>query len=80
MSAGISADADNPVTPELLAWADVIFLMERNHKVKLIARFSEHLRGMRVVCLGIPDKYQYMDPALVNLLRIKVGPHLKAGP
>jgi predicted protein tyrosine phosphatase len=29
-----------------------------------------------VVCLGIPDNYQFMQPALVKLLRIKVTPHL----
>ena len=30
--------------------------------------FGRHLRGKRVVCLGIPDDFALMDPALVRLL------------
>jgi predicted protein tyrosine phosphatase len=75
-SAGLSHDAEVPVSAELLEWADLIFVMEKAHKTKLTARFQPHLAGKRVVCLGIPDNYQFMQPALVNLLRIKVTPHL----
>jgi predicted protein tyrosine phosphatase len=72
MSAGLNHDAENPLTPELLAWADVIFVMEREHKAKLAARYKAHLSGKRVVCLDIPDRYEFMDPALVKLLKSKV--------
>jgi predicted protein tyrosine phosphatase len=75
-SAGLSHDAEVPVSAELLEWADLIFVMEKAHKTKLTARFKPHLAGKRVVCLGIPDNYQFMQPALVNLLRSKVTPHL----
>jgi len=75
-SAGLNHDAENPLTPELVEWAELIFVMEREHKAKLSARFAAHLRGQRVVCLGIPDNYRFMDPALVKLLRAKVGRHL----
>lgn len=75
-SAGLSHDADTPVSAELVAWADLIFVMEKSHKVKLSARYQAHLGGCRVICLGIPDKYQYMDTALVKLLRARVEPYL----
>ena len=75
-SAGLDHDADNPLTPELVEWADVIFVMEREHKAKLSARFNDHLKGKRVVCLGIPDNYRFMDPVLVKLLKAKVRRHL----
>ena len=75
-SAGVSHDADVPVSAELLEWADLIFVMEPEHKAKLSARFKDYIDGKRVVCLGILDHYKYMDPALVKLLRIKVPPHL----
>jgi predicted protein tyrosine phosphatase len=75
-SAGLSHEAEVQVSAELLEWADLIFVMEKAHKVKLSARFKPMLAGKRVVCLGIPDNYQFMQPALVNLLRIKVTPHL----
>jgi predicted protein tyrosine phosphatase len=71
-SAGLGNDADVPVSPELLAWADVIFVMEKAHRNKLSKKFRAHLSSKRVVCLDIPDDYEYMDPALVSLLRAKV--------
>lgn len=76
-SAGLAPDADNPLTPELLAWADLVFVMERAHRTKLSSRFAAHLKGKRVVCLDIPDDYDYMQPALVKLLRDKIPPHLR---
>jgi len=76
-SAGVSNDADSPVTPELLEWADVIFVMEASHRTKLAARFRPSLRGKRVVCLDIPDEYQFMQPRLVELLIERAGGHLK---
>lgn len=72
-SAGLSADAENPVTPELLEWADVVFVMEKKHRAKLAAEFREHLGRARVVCLDIPDQYRFMDPALVELLKRKMA-------
>jgi predicted protein tyrosine phosphatase len=71
-SAGLGNDAGNPVTPELLAWSDMIFVMEKTHRIKLSTKFRPHLGGKRVICLDIPDEYDYMDPVLVQLLRQKV--------
>lgn len=78
-SAGLNHDADNPVTPELLDWADLVFVMERAHRSKLSARFRSSLHGKRVICLDIPDNYGLMDPALVRLLRAKVPRFLPRG-
>ncbi len=72
-SAGLNRGADNPLTPELLEWAELIFVMEREHKTKLSKAFRSYLNGKRVICLNIPDHYQYMDPALVTLLNGKVS-------
>ena len=74
-SAGLNNDAENPTTPELVAWADVIFVMERAHRNKLQKRFKKHLRA-RVICLDIPDEYEFMDEGLVRLLNAKVARHL----
>ncbi|WP_420009468.1 low molecular weight protein tyrosine phosphatase family protein [Xanthomonas sacchari] len=75
-SAGVDHDADTPVIPELLEWADVVFVMEPMHRAKLSRRFKRHLGRARIVCLDIPDDYGYMDPALVQLLTTKVARHL----
>ena len=74
-SAGTNQDAENPLTGELVAWADVIFVMEKTHRAKLSKRFKRHLKA-RVICLDIPDNYAFMDPALISLLKARVGPHL----
>jgi predicted protein tyrosine phosphatase len=61
------------VTPELLAWADVVFVMEPTHRAKLARSFPAALRGKRVVCLDVPDDYGYTDPDLVRLLRDRIA-------
>ena len=76
-SAGISSDANCPVTPELLEWADIVFVMEPTHRTKLTAKFQPWLKNKRIICLNIPDEYQYMDLKLVQLLEERVGQHLK---
>ena len=75
-SAGLSHDAEVPLSVEHIKWAELIFVMEKVHKTKLSAQFKPHLAGKRVVVLNIPYNYKFMDPALVKLLHIKVMPHL----
>jgi predicted protein tyrosine phosphatase len=75
-SAGLNHDAENPVTPELLEWAQIIFVMEKAHRSRLSSRFAKHIGGAKIVCLDIPDQYAYMDPHLVALLEAKVPRHL----
>jgi predicted protein tyrosine phosphatase len=77
-SAGLNNHAVNPVTPELLAWADTIFVMEQAHRSKLSAKFKAHIRNQRVICLDIPDDFAFMDPGLVKLLNDRVPRHLPA--
>ena len=75
-SAGLNNDSETPVTPELIEWADIIFVMEKSHRNKLSKKFKPYLKGKRVVCLGIPDEFEYMDEALVQILQSKVPPLL----
>lgn len=76
-SAGLLADADVPLSTEQIEWADIIFVMEKAHRTKLSKRFRKHLNGKRIICLDIPDDYEYLDPALVRLLEAKAGQFLK---
>lgn len=71
-SAGLGNDAEVPVSPELLAWADIVFVMEKVHRNRLSAKFGSHLNGKRLICLDIPDDYDFMDPVLIRLLKQKV--------
>ena len=77
-SAGTNNDAETPLDAELVAWADLIFVMERPHRSKLQAKFRKALRG-RVICLDIPDDYEFMDETLIRLLKTRVIPHLPRG-
>jgi len=76
-SAGVGADADVPLSPEQLAWAEIVFVMEKVHRSRLSKQFQRHLNGKRIVCLDIPDDYAYMQPELVRLLEKKVAPFLR---
>lgn len=71
-SAGTDASCGNPVTPELVEWADVIIAMERAHRNKIQRQFRSSLRTARIVVLGIPDDYEFMDEGLVRLLKARV--------
>ena len=72
-SAGTNNDAENPLTPELVRWANIIFVMEKAHRNKLQKRFKSDLKEARIICLNIPDEYEFMEEALVLLLKAKVG-------
>ncbi|TYL87088.1 phosphotyrosine protein phosphatase [Bradyrhizobium rifense] len=72
-SAGISNDADVLLSTEQVEWADIIFVMEKAHRNKLNRRFRASLNGKRVICLDIPDDYEFMDPVLVRMLESRAG-------
>lgn len=76
-SAGLATDAEVPLSAEQVQWAELIFVMERVHQRRLQQRFASWLKGKRVICLGIPDDYEYMQPELVELLERKVGGYLR---
>jgi len=78
-SAGTNNDAENPITAELIRWADLIFVMERQHRNKIQKRFKADLKNARVICLDIPDDYDFMDEDLVRLLKVRVSRFLPQG-
>ena len=72
-SAGTSPDADTPLSAELVEWADIIVVMEPAHRRKMSAQYRASLKNKRVVCLDIPDKYDFMDPELVRILKARAA-------
>jgi predicted protein tyrosine phosphatase len=71
-SAGTNNDACVPLDAETVMWADVIFVMERSHRNKVRRKFQRALDGKRIICLDIPDDYEFMERALVSVLISKV--------
>jgi predicted protein tyrosine phosphatase len=76
MSAGTNSCAETPVSPDLIDWADIVFVMENSHKNRLYKHFKPLFKTKRLVVLNIPDDYGYMDPDLVALLKARVHRYL----
>ena len=73
-SAGLNHDAVVPLSREQVEWADVIMVMETAHRNRLNRKFKTALAGKRVIVLNIPDNYEFMDPALIRLLKLRCAP------
>ena len=76
-SAGLAPDAVVSLSTEQLDWADVVFVMEKAHRIKLAKKFKERLKGKRVIVLGVPDEFDFMEEGLVRLLKMKVPQFLR---
>ncbi len=74
---GTNKDAITPISGDLILWADIVFVMQKSHKKKVTAKFKELLKNVRLICLGIPDNYQYMDPELIRILESKVSSYVE---
>ncbi len=75
-SAGVRADALRRVSEADLKWADVVFTMEREHKVWIRTRF-EGMELPPIDVLDIPDEFEVMDPALLEMLRAMLDPEFE---
>jgi len=72
ISAGTNNDAETAVSGDLIEWADYIFVMEASHRNKVLKKYSALLKKKRVIVLAIPDNYEYMQPELIELLKLRV--------
>ncbi|TGE10303.1 low molecular weight protein tyrosine phosphatase family protein [Hymenobacter fodinae] len=71
-SAGTAASALQVLSTELLDWADTVIVMEKGHRNFIRKHFPLVYQQKRIVCLYIPDEYDFMQPTLQYLLREKV--------
>lgn len=75
-SAGTSPAARVRVNEGHIGWADIIFVMEKKHARMLREKFGEALLEKEVICLHIPDDYRYMEPALVDELKVRLSEYV----
>jgi predicted protein tyrosine phosphatase len=69
-SAGVSASAKHQISHGDIEWADVIVVMEKEHKKKIERVFDRnHLPAIHI--LDIEKNYQFMEPELIELLEEK---------
>lgn len=75
-SAGLEKNAEYVLSSDDLEWADLVFVMEKNHLKNLEKKFAQFIQNKRVICLNIPDRFGYGDEELIQILRKKADPFL----
>lgn len=67
--AGTDKHAEIPLTRDLLEWADVAVCMQKQHRDWIRFKLKGALPDDRILILGIPDDYEFMDAELILLLK-----------
>ncbi len=76
-SAGLDIHAKTHLTSDLIDWAEIIFTMEKSHQNEIKKKFGSKLKRKKLICLDIPDEYDYMQKELIEILNKKVPKYLK---
>ena len=74
-SAGTSDKARIKVSQKIIDWADVIFVMEGNHRDIIGQRFD--FTDQTIIVLDIADDYQFGDAELIDTLRVSLYDYLQ---
>ncbi len=77
-SAGIAEHAAVPLTAELFDWADQVFVFSKRQRKVIKERFRNSFASKPVVCVHVPDRFEYKSPKLVMRLTGKLRPYLGA--
>ena len=72
-SAGTENGARIKLTAGHVGWADMVFCMEKKHAARVEERFTQELGEKPLVVLRIPDDFELMDPALIDLLKTELS-------
>ena len=73
-SAGTWIGAPTRISEALVDWADIILVMEEEHK-KAILSMKQGAESKTTV-LGVPNRYLRGDPELIETLKAKLSRHL----
>lgn len=65
--------SNKPVSSRHISWADTIVVMEDRHRTEIARRFPCLYLQKRIISLNIPDIYQYDQPELIELLKVKIN-------
>ena len=65
-------EGTTPLTKDMVAWADKVFLMEEKH-LKIIKDHLGNKFFSKMEVLNIPDKFKYYQIELLELLNKKVN-------
>ena len=77
-SAGVSDKSPHQVSDRDLDWADLVLVMERKYRSRILGAFRDYPNLPQIVSLEIPDDYEYMDQELIELIERGTKFHLKS--
>ncbi|WP_214071650.1 protein tyrosine phosphatase [Mucilaginibacter sp. dw_454] len=75
-SAGLSPKSDHKLSENDLGWADLVLVMETDHRSK-IKKIYRHIDLPDILVLNIPDDYAYLDDELITILESKINDILR---
>lgn len=75
-SAGLSRSSDRKISVNDLNWADLVFVMEQDHRAR-IWELYKHVDLPSIIVLDIEDDYEFMDEELIDMLTNKINDTLK---
>ena len=76
-SAGTEKSARIGLTAGHVGWADMVFCMEKKHAACVEDRFRPELADKPLIVLRIPDDFEFMDIALIELLKSELAEYLE---
>lgn len=71
-SAGLSPKSEHKISEKDLHWADLVLVMENEHRAKIRDLFK-HQNLPEIKVLRIPDEYAFMDDELIDILRVRIN-------
>tara|TARA_R110002072_G_scaffold302737_1_gene488165 strand:+ start:2325 stop:2672 length:348 start_codon:yes stop_codon:yes gene_type:complete len=71
-SAGLSGKSPRQLALADLAWADLVLVMEREHRRRIVSQYRGVPDLPEIEVLDIPDEYGFMDAELVRLIEASV--------
>jgi len=77
IGAGTGVNAQTPVSRGLIEWADIALVMEKHHQDEVARTYKDVLKEKLLVCLDIPDHYEFMEPELISLFKERVPEYVR---
>lgn len=75
-SAGTESSARIKLNLKIILWADIIFVMEKKHKQRILEKYASTIESKTIIVLDITDDYKFMDEELIEEIKTKVDSHL----
>ena len=67
-SAGTENGSRAKITEGLINWADIIYVMEKKHRARILEKYPR-TNSKKIVVLHIPDDFEFMDEELIATLQ-----------